>query len=69
MMLMQVGETEWSVVMLDAAGNARELRIDEATAKQVQSGALSPDQLAAMIAAQQQQGGAGGGGSSGDKAS
>lgn len=47
------------MVTLDASGQVRELQIDEATAKQVQSGALTPDQLAAMLAAQQSGGGGG----------
>lgn len=56
----QVSEKDWAVVILDASGQVRELQIDEATAKQVQSGALTPDQLAAMLAAQQSGGGGGG---------
>ena len=62
---MQVSEKDWAVVMLDPAGGVRELQIDEATAKQVQSGELTPDQLAAMLAAQQNGGSSG----DGDKAS
>ncbi|KAI7845032.1 hypothetical protein COHA_001398 [Chlorella ohadii] len=65
MMLIQVSEKEWAVVMLDASGQVKELQIDEATAKQVQAGTLTPDQLAAMLAAQQ----SGGGGGGGDEAS
>lgn len=63
-MLLQVSETEWAVVFLDADGNPRELQIDAATAKQVQDGTLTPAQLTAMLAQQQ-----GSGGGSGDKAS
>ena len=62
---LQVSEEEWAVVMLDASGQVKELQIDEATAKQVQAGTLTPDQLAAMLAAQQ----SGGGGGGGDEAS
>ncbi len=62
---LQVSEKEWAVVMLDASGQVKELQIDEATAKQVQAGTLTPDQLAAMLAAQQ----SGGGGGGGDEAS
>lgn len=46
--------------MLDASGQVRELPIDEATAKQVQAGTLTPAQLAAMLAAQQPSGDGGG---------
>lgn len=52
--------------MLDPAGGVRELQIDEATAKQVQSGALTPEQLTAMLAAQKS---GSGGGDGGEKAS
>lgn len=58
---LQVSEKEWAVVMLDASGQVRELPVDEATAKQVQAGTLTPAQLAAMLAAAQQSGDGGGG--------
>lgn len=62
MMLLQVTETEWAVVMLDeATGQVRELHIDAETASKVQQGTLSPEQLAAMLAEQQQAAAADGG--------
>lgn len=53
MMLLQVSESDWAVVMLDEkTGAVRELQIDVATAHKVQAGELSPDQLEAMLAQQ-----------------
>lgn len=67
MMLLQVSETEWAVVMLDEqTGHVRELHVDAATAAQVQAGQLSPDQLAGMLAQQQAAGEAGQGGEGGE---
>lgn len=44
------------VVLDQQSGEVRELQIDEATAKQVQDGKLTPEQLVAMFAAQEQAG-------------
>lgn len=69
MMLLQVNETDWAVVMLDqASGKVRELQVDAETAQKVQAGELSPNQLAAMLAQQQAAAAAEAGGSSGEGA-
>ncbi len=61
MMLLQVSETDWAVVMLDGkTGGVRELQIDAATAQQVQAGELSPEQLEAMLLQQVKSPGSGG---------
>lgn len=66
MMLLQVSEEEWAVVMLnEATGQVDELRVDAATAQQVQAGALTPDALTALLAAQQAGDAAQGGGEEG----
>ena len=66
MLLLQVSETEWAVVMMDPqTEQVRELQIDAATAKLVEEGKLTPEQLTAMLAAQQQEGGGGGSGGGG----
>ncbi|PSC72766.1 hypothetical protein C2E20_3930 [Micractinium conductrix] len=66
MMLLQVSETEWAVVMLDEqTGQVRELQIDAETAAKVQAGTLTPEELAGMQTAQQQHGGGGSGGGNG----
>lgn len=62
MLLLQVSEADWAVVMLDGkSGGVRELQIDAATAQKVQAGELSPEQLEEMLAQQDEPAGGSGG--------